>query len=174
MTEIIVGSNNPSYATENGILFDKNLETLLCYPGGKTGDFAIPDGVTKIGSYAFYNCTNLTGVTIPDSVIRIENNAFSFCTSLTSIIIPDSVTSIGNKAFYGCSGLTSVSIGDSVTSIGNHAFQGCSSLAKVRFEGQVTSIDAMAFLNAKVSDIIFPESLTTIGLMPGRVIWRTR
>ena len=164
LTEIIVGSNNQSYATENGILFDKNLETLLCYPGGKTGDFAIPDGVTKIGSYAFYNCTNLTGVTIPDSVISIENNAFSFCTSLTSIIIPDSVTSIGDLSFWDCTNLTSITIPNSMTKIERFLFWGCTNLTSVTIPDSVTTIEVGAFESCgKLTSIIIPDSVTNIG-----------
>ena len=68
----------------------------------------IPDCVTSIGSYAFYNCTGLTNVTIPDSVTRIGSYAFSGCTGLTRIVIPDSVTSIGDSAFQYCYRLVEV------------------------------------------------------------------
>ena len=44
-----------------------------------------------IASYAFYNYTNLTGVTIPNSV-SIGNNAFTGCTSLTSVTFQGMVT----------------------------------------------------------------------------------
>ena len=74
-------------------------------------DLVIPDGVTTIRSYAFYNCSGLTNLTIPDSV-----------------------TSIGSYAFSNCSGLTSATIGNSVMSIGDYAFEGCSKLTSVTFE----------------------------------------
>ncbi|MBQ7124795.1 MAG: leucine-rich repeat domain-containing protein, partial [Clostridia bacterium] len=72
--------------------------------------------------------TNVKNVTIPDSVTSIGSYAFFDCTSLKSIVIPDSVTSIGHSAFYGCTSLESIVIPDSVTSIGYHAFYGCSKL----------------------------------------------
>ncbi len=71
---------------------------------------------------------------IPNSVTSIERYAFYDCTGLTSIIIGNSVTSIGESAFYGCSGLTSITIPNSVTSIGNEAFNGCTSLKELRIE----------------------------------------
>ena len=67
----------------------------------------IPDGVTRIGEFAFF-CSGLTSVTIPASVTHIGEFAFSGCGALTSITVPDSVTSIGKRAFVGCKGLTSI------------------------------------------------------------------
>ena len=66
-------------------------------------NLAIPNSVTSIGNYAFYNCASLTSVTIPNSVTSIGNNAFYNCSSLTAVTIPNSVTSIGGGAFALCS-----------------------------------------------------------------------
>ena len=117
----------------------------LYFKGELVTNAVIPDSVTSIGDYAFYNCSSLTSVTIPHGVTSIGDSAFSGCSSLTSVTIPDSVTSIGYYAFYGCSSLTSVTIPDSVTSIGYAAFRGCSSLTSVTIPDSVTSIGGWAF-----------------------------
>ena len=65
----------------------------------------IGNGVTSIGSNAFYFCYSLASVVIPNSVTSIGSNAFYFCYSLASVVIPNSVTSIGSKAFYNCYGM---------------------------------------------------------------------
>ncbi|HOG52003.1 MAG TPA: leucine-rich repeat domain-containing protein, partial [Lentisphaeria bacterium] len=83
--EIVVESANQSYSSCGGILFDKNQQTLMQYPAGKSGGYQIPDGVTSI-----------------------EEEAFSGCSSLTSIVIPGSVTSIGDEAFAECENLAGV------------------------------------------------------------------
>ena len=101
------------------------------YDSSSLSSITIPDGVTSIGKEAFLNCIALSSIVIPDALATIGNSAFSVCTALTSIVIPDGVTSIGEKAFFSCEALTSVNIPDAVTSIGKSAFIGCEGLASV-------------------------------------------
>ena len=62
----------------------------------------IEQGITAIGDYAFYNCSNLTEITIADSVTSIGDFAFYGCSSLTELRIPVSVNHIGSNAFDSC------------------------------------------------------------------------
>ena len=123
-----------------GISFSSQYANPLYYAGNLyidgqlVTDLVIPDSVTKINAYAFYNCTKLASVTIPASVTSIGMGAFYDCTGLTSVTIPDSVTSIGEWAFWGCTGLISVTIPDSVTSIGRYAFRDCTGLTSAIFK----------------------------------------
>ena len=72
-------------------------------------EFAVPEGVTVIGEYAFAGCKNLEKVTIPDSVEYIAAYAFAGCESLGEIAIPDSVKGLDtNCTFAGCDWLTTV------------------------------------------------------------------
>ena len=65
----------------------------------KVKNVIIEEGVTSIGSYAFYYCTNLTSITIPESVTSIGESAFFGCSSLTSItcqaVIPPTIDEYG-------------------------------------------------------------------------------
>jgi uncharacterized repeat protein (TIGR02543 family) len=126
LTSITVDGNNPNYASEGGILYNKTKTTLIQAPRGISGNVSIPAGVTSIGVSAFGGCTSLTSITIPASVTSISEWAFNGCTGLASITIPAGVTSIGNYAFSNCSSLTSITIPASVTSIGGSAFYGWS------------------------------------------------
>ena len=135
-----------------------------------SGDVTIPSTlggytVTRVGSYAFDNCTALTSITIGDSVTSIGSYAFENCTALTSITIGNSVTSIGWRVFANCTGLTSITIPDSVTSIGNYAFIDCTGLTSVTIPNSVTSIGEGAFSYCTgLTSITIPDSVTSIAM----------
>ena len=116
LTAINVDENNTKYKSVDGVLYSKDMKTLLAYPAGKTNaSYTIPDGVTLINSYAFYDCTSLKEVTIPNSVTEIEVDAFSGRTSLKEVTIPDSVTEISNNAFDDCTSLTAINVDENNT-----------------------------------------------------------
>ena len=124
----------------------------------------IPNSVTEIGDAAFWACSGLTCVTIGNSVTSIGDRAFDGCSGLTSVTIPNSVTEIGEGAFRGCSGLTSVTIPNSVIEIGEEAFRGCSGLTSVTIPNSVTSIGKYAFFGCSgLTSVTIPKSVTSIG-----------
>ena len=132
-------------------------------------DVEIPFGVTDIGSRAFFSCTGLTSVTLPESMTSIGGSAFYNCTGLTSITIPGSVTGIGDDAFCSCSGLTGVTLSQGVTSIGSGTFSGCSRLTSITIPDSVTSIGEWAFYNcSSLTGIAIPDSVTS---MDSYVFW---
>ena len=107
LTSINVAIDNLNYAAIDGVLYDKDIKTLIQCPETKTS-VIIPNSITSIGNFAFYCCIGLTHIAIPNSVTSIGEGAFVACTSLTSITIPNLVTSIRDYAFSGCIGLTSI------------------------------------------------------------------
>ena len=133
----------------------------------------IPDTVTEIGSYAFYEFNNVEKINIPNSVTSIGDSAFYRCSSLTSITIPGSVASIGKEAFWDCSGLTSITMSKGVTNIGERAFCDCSSLTSITIPDGVTSIGKGAFGDCfSLTSITIPDSVTSIG--KNEAFWRCR
>ncbi len=122
-------------------------DNLIECKTSKSGAYTIKDNTKIIAGRAFYNCSNLTGVTIPNSVESICSDAFEKCTGLTNITIPDSVKIIDNYAFYNCTGLIAVTIGDGVESIGKWAFEKCTSLTNIVIPNSVKSIGIGAFSN---------------------------
>lgn len=135
LTFFSASSQNPTYSTINGVLFNKSGTTLIAFPVGSGGAYAIPGGVTSIGDSAFSLAFNLTSVTCPASLASIGNSAFYACTGLTGITFPGTVNSIGNFAFSFCSGLSNLTFPASITSVGKEAFSSCRNLSSIAFLG---------------------------------------
>jgi len=127
-----VEEGNLNYRASDGVLFDKDMSTLISYPLKKAeSSYIIPNSVTTIADGAFTNCRNLSSVTFPNGLLSIEGYSFNHCSNLISLDIPNSVTSIGTRAFIGCDALNSVTIGSGVTSIGTLCFNGCDQLKNI-------------------------------------------
>ncbi len=150
LTNISVDNNNANYKSIDGVLYNKNETSILCYPAAK-GDknYKIPDSVIIIESKAFSGCTNLTSIEIPNSVKTIGYRAFEGCTGLTEMNIPDSVTSIVSSAFIECTNLTSINIPNGLTTIEPSMFQGCDNLKNITIPNSVTKIGIDAFNGCK-------------------------
>ncbi len=132
--------------------------------GAPITELVIPEGLTQIGTYAFYYCKDLTKVTLPESLTSIGAYAFQGCSALKEIIIPDGVTEIYGSAFYDCSSLESVEMPNSLISIGSNAFRNCASLKSITIPDGVQTVDSNAFNGcAQLTEIVLPDSVTYLG-----------
>ena len=108
---------------------------------------SIPNSVTGIGYWAFYNCTGKLIVNC-----NINNDAFKD-SKFSSVEIGEGVTTIGDDAFYSCSNLSEITIPNSLKTIGKSAFYGCSGLSSISLPNTVNSIGTEAFKNSGIQDI---------------------
>ena len=146
----------------------------LYIDGQLVTDLVIPDSVTAIKKYAFYNCTGLTSVTIGNSVESIGRYAFDGCTGLTEVYYTGDIAgwcgiSFGdeyaNPLYYAGNlyidgqSVTDLVIPDSVTEIKGYAFYGCTGLTSVTIGNSVTSIREDAFYNCTgLTSVVFEDT----------------
>ena len=93
----------PDFLSMKGMDRLKGTVHLIDKDGQEITSIEIPNSVTSIPVYAFYNCSSLTSIEIPNSITSIGGSAFSGCSSLTSVVIPASVRTVGYHLFYNCS-----------------------------------------------------------------------
>ena len=93
--ELRLSAENTAYTAVDGVIFTKDLETLVAFPAGRDGTYAVPDGTKKIAAVAFANC-RIEEVYIPDSVTAIGNRAFDGCMALKEISFPTVFEADGN------------------------------------------------------------------------------
>lgn len=118
-----------------------------CLRNQRTGTLTVPDSVTRVGVYAFYDCDGFTALVLEtsDSALEmIDDDAFGYCSNIAgTLTIPNSVTLIDIRAFRYCVKITALSLGSGLVTIGNSAFEYMSGLA---------------------GNIVIPNSVETIGV----------
>lgn len=148
---------------------------------------SLPDGLTSVGSLAFYECKKLTAVVIPNSVSRIGDYAFANCTGIellnlgsgvenigecafsdcykvASLTLPKSLKTIGVKTFYRCESITTLTVPSSVTGIGTEAFGYCKALVTADIQAQLRTIPDLLFYGCdSLVSVKLPDSATSVG-----------
>ena len=78
LVAVNVAEGNAAYASRDGVLYTADFTMLLFYPQGRPeAFFAIPDGVTVVGDYAFEYVAALEEIAFPDSVTDMDEDSFS-------------------------------------------------------------------------------------------------
>lgn len=163
LESIDVDISNDTYTSVNGVLYNKDITELICCPGGKTGDYVIPENVEVISDYAFDGCAYLSSIKLPDSICDIGKEAFFNCSGIESIIIPEGVSNIGDYTFQNCKNLKFISLPQSVKSIGENSFAFCESLESINLPESITTIGDGAFYNCKkLKKISIPKGINFI------------
>ena len=164
LSDIVISDTNNNYIVKNGILYNKNMTRILCYPAGiKDTEFSVPDTVKTIGDFAFYGAKVLESINIPDSVTNIGTDAFGECSGLKEAVIPDSMTTMGEAVFYKCTSLEKVKLSVNITSPNPAVFQYCSSLKEVVLPESMKFISFFMFSYCKeITNVVLPDKLNSI------------
>ena len=172
------------------IQFDAYSSNPLCYAkhiwadeDTEIIDLVIPEGVTRIGQYAFERCeaiksvtfpksltsigwntfyySGLESVTIPEGVTEIEEGTFQHCGNLASVTIPEGVTKIGFCAFSN-SGLTSLTLPSTIREM-SQSFYGCENLATLTLTDGITTLGSSFYSCPALKEVHIPGSGKNIG-----------
>jgi hypothetical protein len=169
----------PTSVIHNGIAYSVTSidGCAFCGSSGSSGssftEVTIPESVTSIGSFAFYNCRNLTTINFNATNctdfggIGDGYEPFRDCTSLTTLNIGENVTNISGGAFYGISSLTTINFNaTNCTSMGSSSSRVFSNNANatINIGNGVTIIPDYAFYGLRGNGTLtIPNSVTSIG-----------
>lgn len=145
----------------------------------------VPEGVTSMGEYNFYQSDSILEIELPSSLTNISKGlaaeaknlksvvakgavnigayAFDICSSLEAIELGNSVETIGAYAFSNCGALKSIDLGDSLESIGERAFRNSTSLTAIDLPDTLESIGMYAFYNSGITHVTIPENAVFTG-----------
>lgn len=157
---ITVSSDNEHYSTDGKALyykydFDDEYDESPVYSleyyiiGSDTDEFTVPENVSEIGNYAFYNCKQLKKVNLT-SYVEIYDYSFAYCTFESFDF--SKVYYIGSNAFEGCENLRFVDLSNAYF-VDNSAFENCTALSEVVFGDGISYIGMAAFRNTALTEV---------------------
>lgn len=131
-----ISPDHPRLKTVDGVLYTKDMKTLLMYPNRKKdAHFTVPQGVEHIQAYAFIDNSFLAGVSLPLGLKTIGEGAFGSCGRLAAVSVPLTVENVEDYAFANCVSLSRVSLPPHAR-LGKDVFDNCPPLKEsLPFEG---------------------------------------
>jgi len=122
LSSITIHPDNPLYAGEDGVLYNKDKTELVFFPLGKQGDYFVPASVKYLEKEFAFNCPDLSSFTVhSDNLDYSSEDGVLYNKDKTILIlypgkrqgnlfIPASVTEIGSDAFHYSSELISINV----------------------------------------------------------------
>lgn len=175
LTAIYVNEQNEHMTSIDGVLYNKEITEIYCFPKAKEGDFKIPDTVEQLDYNVFYYCNNLKSITIPKSVQSISSGAFMFADALETISVSeenpnfcdqDGVLMNKEKTTllkYPNAKSGAYVIQNSINSLSSASFYNCQKLTQITFNDKITTIPTESFSNCvSLKKLQLPENITTI------------
>lgn len=133
-------------------------KALIGYKGTWPANTAVQvaEGTRVIADSAFYNCTNLYGVTMPDSLVEIGQYAFGECKNIRgTVVVPEGITHLYTYTFYNCQKMTSLVLPSTLTHIeGSYTIWNCNGL------NELVLPDGMVYIGASTIGLVNLEKLT--------------
>lgn len=140
ISQYTVDEANEYFCSVDGVVFTKDMKTVVFFPPAKEGAYEIPDGVEALRTKAFYKCQKISELVIPDSVKKIEEKAFFRCNAIEKLTLSQNVEFIGKDAFGYCSAITEINIPSAIKQIDEYAFYNCTSLLTVKVDANESDL----------------------------------
>lgn len=180
LKNIQVSPEQPVFEVIDGVLFNKEEKSLICYPAGKQEEtYEIPQGIQQIKFGAFSGDYYLTSITLPDSMTSISANPFASCMKLKNILIsPEQpVFAVMDGVLFNKTEKSLIcypagkreeayEVPQGIQQIKLGAFSNCIFLTDIELPDSVTSIEDRVFFSCiSLTSIELPDGVTSIGNM---------
>lgn len=163
LREFLVDRQNSVYEEIGGVLFTKDLKTLVRFPVGKPvkGTYVVRKGVEKIAPYAFSMAgENLHSVRLPSMVGKIGVGAFAY-SGIECVVLSPAITEIPDNAFACCWQMKGIDLPPGIKVIGEGAFS-YTGITEITIPQGVERIGPEGFYHSDLGTISLPSSLRVI------------
>ena len=152
-----------TWQLENGILTVNTQGTLPIFLSEeekrKIQMIVIGEGCSRIGSWVFAGCENVTNVLLPVSLRIIAENAFRGCSHLNNITLPEKLVGLSESAFQSCAALESMVVPKNVHILPRNVFRDCIGMKKLVLSEGILRIHPYALLGCGAEILFRGESV---------------
>ena len=129
-------SDGALFITGTGPIWDFDLDPESSYASPFMNDkritsVEIGEGVTRVGSFAFFGCSNLGSVIYPSTLKELGAGCYAYRDKIRSASLSDTIETVEDQVYYGCENLESIEISAGVKSIGTGNFNNCPALKEI-------------------------------------------
>jgi len=114
LEKIHIAPAHKSLCSVDGVVFTKDMKTLVACPPARQGSYTVPMGVETIAAHAFEYCDSLEKIALPQTITSIGDRAFYCAGELRAINLPAAVRTMGRSALMNCVSLESLSLPSSI------------------------------------------------------------
>lgn len=162
--EFSCAANDDFINVSDGVLYSKDMKSLIKCPKLKTGTLTIPKKVNRICSKAFME-SRLNKIILPTGIKLIEHHAF-YNSNIKEIDFNHSNASVNSMAFTGCDNLKNVKLSGKMHGVNaSGAFQDCYGLREFEFDDGCESVQTFMFAGCtNLKKLTLPETIKTLSL----------
>ena len=136
----VVDEANEYYTAVDGVVYTKDLKTLIAFPSAYPNKHFVVPSTTQIIAYSAFRDSRIESIDLPNGLSIIEDWAFEG-SSIRSIEMPDTITEIGESIFCFCKNLESVQLSKGIIKIPARVFSSCYKLKELDIPSNVKSIE---------------------------------
>ena len=167
VSSFVVDEENEYFTSIDGVLYSKDLKTLIKYPTAKDFGlgyvaFTIPDHVENILNHAFYLNDNIESIIFGKNVSKVGFEAFKGCVKLDDVQLNETLFELEKYSFSGCTNLTAITLPENLSIVGENSFTKCTKLREITILGDDTilksAFSGIASLSLDVDNLVKDES----------------
>ncbi len=157
-----VVDNNKTFKSVDGVLYNKDGDSIVKFPAAKTGAYEIPAEVKSINDSAFCG-SKLSAITFAeDSALEYIGISAFENSEIESITIPEKATKLNTATFKNAKKLSKITFAEGIEYIGAQAFAGCTSLKTIVLPASLYEIATAAFKNTGLVSVKTGDGLSKI------------
>ena len=170
---IFVDSENDYFLSIDGVLYSKDLKTIVFYPSNRDGiQYTINEQTENIDSACFVNCNKLNEIKFENNVTTLKSSCIAKCANLSKISLGPKIDRLITSAFFECYNISTIFIDEK-----NPKYYSPNNLSCILekdtkslvmafnsplIPNEALSIKRNAFVTSNVETIIIPASLVSI------------